>query len=713
MGVQYYRPPFPDSKYWDEDMSRIRDAGIEAVQLWACWGWIESKPGEFRFDDYDTLIQKASERGLKVIISTIAEIQPFWIERVIPEATMIDHMGNRVISSLRTECNVGLTPGGCTDNPVLRERMIRFLKKIGTRYGKRKEVIAWDCWNENRWHIQADGWICHCPATLKAFRDFLKEKYGDIDGLNRAWQRRYADWEDVFPGKLPRSPYTEMMEFLRFLTYRAGGIMRFRAEALRSAGVRQMILAHSGESAVFSDGAWDGTGKEQPLCRGNDWDVSSVVDGFGCSYFPGWSDLPGDDDFGIRLESIRSSVQGKMFWIGELQGGMIRSGGLRAQKPLPAKPQQRWVWSGYGRGAKIVLFWCWRDEVFGCESGIAGISGNDGLASERLAALAESSKFLKEHTALLDGYQQDTAKVGVLFEPSNYYLEWTQDGKVERVLKCITGYLKALENLNVPYEVVESSRLGVLDTLDFLILPFPLVISDQVSEKLISFVERGGTLLTEGDLGAFDPLGFYRYPGKDRTLASRFGVSPCKERQLIKEENLTITFGKKRFLLKASLWLTPLSCSAEQEVMAKDEDGNILAVANSAGKGKVYAFGTFPGAAYGTDKKSDRNFTDFINCLLSAHHCKSEICVSFKERQKEDQLLYWRSGKSGSERLLFVINPSSEEKIVCEAPAHFFKGDTVSDLRKHSQSPLVDSHVKGRKKVCLEVEAEGWAVFCL
>ena len=38
LGVQYYRPPFPHDEYWDDDFRRIRDAGLNTVQLWVLWG---------------------------------------------------------------------------------------------------------------------------------------------------------------------------------------------------------------------------------------------------------------------------------------------------------------------------------------------------------------------------------------------------------------------------------------------------------------------------------------------------------------------------------------------------------------------------------------------------------------------------------------------------------------------------------------------------
>ena len=49
LGVQYYRPPFPNQRYWREDMARIKDAGLNTVQLWVIWGLGRGKTGPVRF----------------------------------------------------------------------------------------------------------------------------------------------------------------------------------------------------------------------------------------------------------------------------------------------------------------------------------------------------------------------------------------------------------------------------------------------------------------------------------------------------------------------------------------------------------------------------------------------------------------------------------------------------------------------------------------
>ena len=84
-------------------------------------------------------------------------------------------------------------------------------------------------------------------------------------------------------------------------------------------------------------------------------------------------------------------------WVSELQGGGARNS-IEVDEAVPASAQQRWVWNAIGRGAKAVIFWCWRDEVFGPESSGFGLSGSDGQAGERLAALKVTGDVLARHS---------------------------------------------------------------------------------------------------------------------------------------------------------------------------------------------------------------------------------------------------------------------------------------------------------------------------
>ena len=59
------------------------------------WAWVEPKPGQFNFDDYDRLVELAGRHGLNVVLSTIAEVHPYWIHREVPDSQMVDHLGRQ------------------------------------------------------------------------------------------------------------------------------------------------------------------------------------------------------------------------------------------------------------------------------------------------------------------------------------------------------------------------------------------------------------------------------------------------------------------------------------------------------------------------------------------------------------------------------------------------------------------------------------------
>jgi beta-galactosidase len=642
LAAQYYRPPFPDKKHWLDDLSRMRDSGLNALQLWAVWGWIEPEPGVFHFDDYDTLVKEAEKRGLGVIISCIAEIHPFWIHRVVPDSHLVDHLGRIVHSVGRVEVNPGLTPGGCFDNPKVRERMAKYIERLAAQYANAPNLKGWDAWNETRWMVHAQGHACYCEHTVAAFRDWLKSKYGDLDGLNEAWKRRYAAWEDVEPGRMTGLLPTEMVEFCDFLAWRAAMHMRFRYKILKAANPKVLVSAHNAQPCI-SDRAG---GSEHVMCRGNDFDHAAELDGFGCSHFPFWGTGFDPANFGVRMEFIRSACRGKVAWVSELQGGAANSPALNHSRSVSAGPQQRWVWSGYGRGAKAVIFWCWRDEVFGQESSGFGIAGRDGLAEERLAALKRTGSTLEKYSRLLDAYRPDPAEVGVYFDRANHFLDYVSYGRAERSSGGQMGYALAFERLNVPYRFIESKRLDDIDGLKLLVMPFSICVSEEAAGRIAGFVKNGGTLLVEAETGAFSPLGFYNADPAERPLARELGIRDLGRRELTLDK-LSFSTGAK-LILKPSTLYTPLVVGKGDKVLCK-QGADTLALLRKVGKGQVVAVGTFLGDKYCAGGYAD--FEEFVGWLVGQAGITTPVTVSSNLKHGE---LAWRSGVSGTSRLVFV-----------------------------------------------------------
>ena len=684
LGVQYYRPPFPYQPYWADDLKKMKDSGLDAVQLWLVWGWIEPSPNQFRYEDYDQLIELADKVGLKVVLSTIAAIHPYWIHRVIPGSEMVDFNGRKVISSNRREVHNGLTPGGCFDHPEVWNRMELFLRTTAERYKDVSNIHGWDAWNELRWNVQADGYVCYCDHTMARYRNWLSEKYGGLEGLNEAWKRRYVNWNDVLPGKQPDRTYTEMMAFQHFLTWRSSQHAIDRYQVIKAVAPHHTVTVHGGKpSPLYAGGRemWD-----QTLNRGNDWDMAEVIDGVGTSSFPIWEGID-DAAFGNRVEFSRSAAasNGKQLWLSEVQGGRSATG-FNLYNPVDAASQQRWIWNGIASGADTILFWCWRNEIFGRESGGFGLAGDDGLADERLSAMRKTHEVIAENKSMVENYQVNQGNVGVFFSPQSYYLHWSQDETAKKIMNSVQGYCRALVRKSIPYRVVEEKHLDVLQDVDILFLPRMMVATPKVEAALTDFVKGGGTLVCESECGTFDPVGIYKYP-EQRFTAKLVGGKEVGRRNITANQ-VKVNYAEKHFVLHLHQWMTPWDV-AEAKVYCSDKDGALVSEV-SVGDGKVILIGSYLGQAYFDDWYA--GFEDFLEAVCLQNGVKQEA-VSQGVEVKSDSFVYIKTGESQGKKMVFVFFPKDEDEVTVKFADGFLKSIALEECIEKKPYRIVNNEV--------------------
>jgi len=669
IGVQYYRPPFPNERYWKDDLKNVRAAGFNTLQLWILWGWVEAQPGQFNFADYDRLIELANEAGLKVVLSAIAEVQPLWIHREIPDSEMLNHLGQKIVSTNRTECHFGISPGGCFDNPDVWERMQAFFRAVAGRYKDAPNLYGWDAWNELRWNVHAQGLVCFCGHTLKYFREWLGEKYGGLDGLNQAWQRRYASWEDVSPGWAANRPFTEAMAFQHFLTARANEHGRKRYETIKVIDPVHPVTMHGGAPSLYYCGEEHNGHVTTPIDRGNDWTLASCLDGIGCSSFPKSS---GHDrtDFAVIMEIIRSAAGNKRLWLSELQGGRA-AWGFAKHEPVRAVEQQHWLWNGMAAGAEAILFWCWKDEVFTIEAGGFGISGFDGYAAERLAAFKSTEGVLEKHKNIWDKYRPERPEIGIYFSPQSAYLHWCNNKSGQTYMNAVLGYGKALIRKNIPFEMMEEEHLDELKRLKVLFMPRALVTDEKTEKKLIDYVSGGGTLVVESECGAFDSCGIYRYP--EKRFLDKMGIREAGRRTIAKETmKIQVVADKRRFDLTGSQWVTP--CLFDRGETWAKYGQETLAGEVALGKGRVILLGTYLGETY--FRKRGRGLEDLLEtiCFRSGFCRRTEAVADSKGD------VYLREGTSGDKRVFFVFCESKAETVTIKMPRDYLRSQTLTDL---------------------------------
>ncbi len=682
IGAQYYRPPFPRAEFWRDDIARMRDAGLNAIQLWLVWGWIEAEPGRFDFSDYDALVAEAEKRGLKIVLSTIAAIHPMWIHREVPGSEMVTNMGVKVISTSRREVHFGLTPGGCFDHPGVQERMASFLETAASRYAGTEAVTGWDVWNELRWNVHADGLVCYCDHTIAAFRNWLEERYGSLAGLNEAWHRRYGGWDEVQPGKRPGRVYTEMMAFSEFMSARSVDHARWRYRIVKEKNPGKPVTVHGGKPTIlYGIDSYHTDEQTTTLHRGNDWGFAEVIDGVGTSSFPVWEKID-LTNFTSRIDFVRAAAEqhGKELWLSEVQGGRSAAG-FAPQDAVTGPVQQRWLWTGVATGAKTILFWCWRDEVFGRESGGFGIDGRDGQAEGRKEALRRTEQIMRDHASLLEAYKPDAARVGIWFSPRTYYLQWSEEGDANRPMEAIQGVARALVRQSILYTIVEEDHLDVLAELRLLYLPRVLVLTERQERALVDFVEGGGTIVCESELGAFGENGVYRCP-EERVFAAEglteLGRRPLEDKSV--DVSLDLGGARRNYTLPAVQWTSPAS-----------EDG--LVTDKRIGAGRVIALGTYVAEACFTVGRQGGvdEFERFLVDLAEACGVSRSVVASLAASAKPapatrpaintDAHLHVRTGASNGTPVCFVISEAPEREVTLTFEGEVWQAAARAGLR--------------------------------
>ena len=217
-----------DKSIWDKDMELMTKANVNELTVGIfSWAVLEPREGEFDFSFLDEIIDKIYANGGRVVLATPSGARPHWMAEKYEEVL-------RVNKNLERE-HFRARHNHCYTSPVYREKVRIINTRLAERYGKHPAVIAWHLSNEY-------GGECYCPLCVEAFRDYLREKYGnDIEKLNLAywstfWSHHYDSFEQIEPPHAlgENSIHALTLDWRRFVSLRHADFMRAEAETVRA-----------------------------------------------------------------------------------------------------------------------------------------------------------------------------------------------------------------------------------------------------------------------------------------------------------------------------------------------------------------------------------------------------------------------------------------------------------------------------------------------
>ncbi|WP_261987556.1 beta-galactosidase, partial [Actinomadura sp. HBU206391] len=207
-----YNPEQWPRSVWAEDMRLMVEAGVSLVSVGIfSWASVEPRPGAYDFGWFDQVMENLAGAGIGASVATMTASPPPWLSHLHPEILPVRSDGTT------------LWPGGrqhyCPSSPVYREHAGRLVEQVARRYAGHPALRIWHVGNEYGCHTRQ----CFCDVSAADFRRWLRDRYGEIEALNRAWSttfwsQRYDDWAEVLP---PRTAPTfanpaQRLDFARF-----------------------------------------------------------------------------------------------------------------------------------------------------------------------------------------------------------------------------------------------------------------------------------------------------------------------------------------------------------------------------------------------------------------------------------------------------------------------------------------------------------------
>lgn len=506
IGTQYYRPPNPRREDWDQDLSRIKETGLDVARVWLYWAKVNPHPGVWTWEDYDALFDLAHKHGVKVLLQYMPEAAPCWFAEKHPQTLYIDKDGKPIELHAIPALAIGGLPGVSIDHAIAKTAVKEFIQRVAEHYRNHPALYGYDAWNEI-WLPQD-----YSHATEVRFQGWLRNTYEGIAALNRKYGTHYEDFAEVH---IPKTGvYGNMFDYWEFLHWLKQDRLAWLAQTIHSADPRHVVVSHAGYPFIWDSDAWG---------------LATTVDKWGTSCYIGnehRSLQPQDvHDIALVFNATRDSAQGKPWWVAETTGGTFFNG-LGHGRTSEAEVRLKMV-LGIAFGAEALLFWQWRPEIYGQESPNYGLTGLGGELTSRTAAVRDVARVIAGHRAVFDNLEWTQPQVGLLWSPRGALFEHEMPLEQQVGWKNFEGFYRGLIDGGFSVTILNDRVLAKSGIPEGIRIIFaPLLLFDRVGlwPQLEEWVKEGGTLVGGPRYALYDPLTYANKAVPPPETRSVFGV---------------------------------------------------------------------------------------------------------------------------------------------------------------------------------------------
>ncbi|MCT2582981.1 beta-galactosidase [Actinophytocola sp. S1-96] len=478
-------------------MALMREAGVTMVSLGIfSWANVEARPGEYDFGWFDRVMDRLADNDVAVCLATMTASPPPWLAKLAPETLP------------RGADGTVLWPGGrqhyCPSSPVYREHAGRLVDRLAARYAGHPALALWHIGNEYGCHVSA----CYCDVSAAAFQDWLRARYGGVDGLNEAWStafwsQRYDDFDEVLPPRV-NPAFANPAQQLDF--------QRFSSDALLDCFLmeKEIVRRHTPDVPVTTNllSVW------KPV---DFFAWASHQDVISHDSYPDPHDPAAHVEAAYNYDLMRSLGGGAPWLLMEQAPSAVNWRDRNAPKG-PGR-MRLWSYQAIARGSDSVLYFQWRQSRGGAErfhSAMVPHAGTSSRTFREVSALGAELAGLPE----LLGSRVEAEAALVLDWSSWWALETDSHPATDlRQQEANLAHYRPLWESRITTDVVHPA--ADLSAYKLVVVPNLYLVDEATAANLVAYVRGGGHLVVSffsGIVDECDRIHLGGYPAPFREL---------------------------------------------------------------------------------------------------------------------------------------------------------------------------------------------------
>ena len=490
IGTNYHPHDDKNLEKTKNDIQLMKAAGFTSVRMGhLAWDSYEPSEGQFDFEWFDKVMDMMNQAGIKVILDIAVRPAPMWLHHKYPSIDIVNQDGIVQYPNHRYMEDVG--------DPMYQMYALRYADAITKRYGKHPALMAFGVDNES-----GDGPISYSETAKERFIVWLKNKYSNVDNLNKAWatqrwSRRFYQFEEIgFPVSTHSNDVPErMLDFRRFVS---DEVNQFLLKVIDKVNT-------NAPNALVNTNAW----YYSPLKY---FDYSQIaysgkMTREGCGFYPGsslttnWGVM--NSLFGISRIQFEST---NPFWCSEFTTMTAVPNSIRKS-----------AYATLMYGNQMVCGWTWQSMHSGEEQYLEGMLDWDGIPNRKYDEYKKIATEFKKIEKYFPYKLQ--SEVGLAFSFPSQIASSSYPEQQDNQLQACWGLFYSR---NMDANVVEISKSPLKYKL--LIVPGVTVMDETTATKIRDFVKDGGTVIMTSNSAVVDETGKVFTSTRPGRLSDVFGI---------------------------------------------------------------------------------------------------------------------------------------------------------------------------------------------